>query len=121
MMRIGGRPYEYESEFARRYFADGEKTGIRLGNRDAVRNSVFVVLDARAISVPDDVRDRITACAEIEQLSLWLPRAAVVENADDLFVDQRRAGNGMRARSSAMTRSPVKYFSASARWASKVR
>ncbi|WP_431964839.1 hypothetical protein [Nocardia sp. bgisy134] len=87
MMRIGGRPYVYESEFARRYFADGEKAGIRQGKRDAIRDSVFVVLNVRAIPVPDDVRDRISACAETEQLSAWLRRAAVVEDADDLFRD----------------------------------
>ncbi|MEV0030508.1 hypothetical protein [Nocardia sp. NPDC050793] len=87
MMRVGMRPYEFESEFARRYFTHGEKAGIRQGKRDAVRNAVFVVLDARTIPIPHDVRDRITACAETEQLSLWLRRAAVVEDADDLFRD----------------------------------
>jgi hypothetical protein len=66
-------PREYQSDFARRYYSEGEA------------NSILMVLDARGIEVTDDVRSTITSCADINQLNTWVRRAATIDRIEDLF------------------------------------
>ncbi|MFJ5308668.1 hypothetical protein [Streptomyces sp. NPDC088350] len=49
---------------------------------------IFVVLDARGIDVPDDLRDRITACDDPDILRRWLTRAVVAPSAEEIFTDE---------------------------------
>ena len=44
-----------------------------------------MVLDARGINVPDELRERITACTDLEQLGKWIRRAATAHTAQDLL------------------------------------
>lgn len=43
------------------------------------------VLDARQVAVPDDIRDRITACTHLDQLVTWIRRAVTANTVHDLF------------------------------------
>jgi hypothetical protein len=61
--------YEYQSDFAKKYLAQGRA-------EEAARN-VLAVLRVRGIAVPDDVRERILAQKEPERLERWLEKAAV--------------------------------------------
>jgi hypothetical protein len=67
------RTYEYQSDFARRYYGQG------------LAESVLAVLDARGVTVPDAVRTLITESRDPRQLDRWLRRAATAESVDDLF------------------------------------
>jgi hypothetical protein len=70
-------PYEYTSEFALRYFNDGE-----------IKNAakyVLKVLDARGVDLTPETRDRISQCRDVDQLDLWLTRAAVATTPEELF------------------------------------
>lgn len=71
LMRTG--TYEYKSDFARRYFGQGEA------------KAVLGFLAARGIDIPDDARARITECTDIEQLDTWVRRAATATSIQDLF------------------------------------
>jgi hypothetical protein len=68
--------HEYQSDFARRYFGQGKAEG--------KAEAVLAVLDARRIAVPDDVRDRITACVDLALLDRWLARAVTALAAADV-------------------------------------
>ena len=68
--------YQYQSDFARRYFGRGKAEGKAEG--------VLAVLAARHIEVPDDVRARITACSDLALLDLWLARAATAVSLADV-------------------------------------
>jgi hypothetical protein len=68
--------YEYQSEFARRYFGQGEAKG--------EAKAVLAILDARGIAVPDDVRARIAGCTDLDQLDTWIRRAATADKVQDL-------------------------------------
>jgi hypothetical protein len=57
--------YEYQSDFAKKYVAEGEA------------RALLTVLRARGIVVPDTARERILAQRDPEQLRRWLERAAV--------------------------------------------
>ncbi|MGI5203549.1 hypothetical protein ACQEU6_18495 [Spirillospora sp. CA-108201] len=69
--------YEFKSDLFLRSQARGEVMG--------EAKSVLKVLDARGLSVSDEMRERILACTDQEQLDQWLVRAATAERADHLF------------------------------------
>jgi hypothetical protein len=75
------RTYEYQSDFVRRYIFQGRAEGRAEGEATAV----LAVLDARGISVPDDAKERISACKDLDQLDVWIRRAATATSVDDLF------------------------------------
>lgn len=75
MMESGTR--EYKSDFARRYYSQGEAKGeVKL---------ILAVLSARGISVSEQVHTRISECTDLEQLETWGRRAATADSIDDLF------------------------------------
>jgi hypothetical protein len=71
------RTYEYQSDFARRYVAQGMAEG--------EATAVLEVLDERKIVVPDDARERISTCTDLDQLKIWIRRAVTAESIGDLF------------------------------------
>jgi hypothetical protein len=71
------RTYGYQSDFARRYYADGKADGKAM--------AVMAVLDARGVEVPDPVREDITDCTDLDQLDTWIRRAATANKIQDLF------------------------------------
>lgn len=91
LMRSGN--YEYQSEFARKYFAQGREEGRQEGRQEGREEgryegeveSLIEVLDARGLEVDDEARRRITACTEPAQLKQWLRRAVAVKSVHELF------------------------------------
>ena len=88
--------YEYQSDFAKKYVAQGRAEGRTEGltegrtegrtegltegrTQEAARN-LLTVLRARGISVPDAVRERILAQQDPERLERWLEKAAVASS-----------------------------------------
>ncbi|HEX4960206.1 MAG TPA: hypothetical protein VF173_05160 [Thermoanaerobaculia bacterium] len=65
--------YEYQSDFAKKYVAQGRAEGRA---EEAARN-LLTVLRVRGIAVPDAVRERILAQKDPELLERWLEKAAV--------------------------------------------
>jgi hypothetical protein len=76
--------YQYQSDFARRYVAQGQAEGKALGQAEGRAHSVLAVLAARGMDVPDDVRARIVACTDLELLDAWLKRAVTAASAADV-------------------------------------
>ncbi len=68
--------YEYQSDFARRHVAQGRAEG--------GAHAVLVVLSARGIAVPDDVRARISGCADLDLLDRWLASAVTARDISDV-------------------------------------
>jgi hypothetical protein len=69
--------YEYQSDFAKKYVAQGHVEGRVEGRvEEAVRN-LLTVLRARGFAVPDAVRERILAQKDPERLERWLEKAVV--------------------------------------------
>src|SRR5262249_20962676 len=83
------RTYEYQSDFVRRYVfqgrAEGRVEGRAEGEAKGRAKAVLMVLDARGVDVPDDARARITECSDLDQLDIWVRRAATVDSINDLF------------------------------------
>ncbi|NKZ02887.1 hypothetical protein [Actinomadura latina] len=73
--------YEWESDFAKNHIARGEAKGEARGEA----KSVLLVLKARGIAVPNEVRERVESCTDTDQLERWVQRAAVIDKAEDLL------------------------------------
>ncbi|MES1240321.1 MAG: hypothetical protein ABUT39_01755 [Acidobacteriota bacterium] len=76
--------YEYQSDFARKYVAQGRAEGHAEGRtegraEEAARN-LLTVLRARGIAVPEALRERILAQQDPERLERWLEKAAVASS-----------------------------------------
>jgi hypothetical protein len=77
--------YEYQSDFARRYMAEGKAQGLAAGLAVGKVSALLAILDARAVDVPRDVRERIEACTDLDQLDTWVRRAATAARVEELF------------------------------------
>jgi hypothetical protein len=81
--------YEFQSDFAKKYFGQGLEKGRKEGREEGVAlgeaRALFTVLDARGIKVSKAVRQRVTSCADVAQLQQWLRRAPAVKKATELF------------------------------------
>jgi len=100
--------YEYQSEFARKYVAQGREEGREEGRKEGreegreeglyegERTALLKVLDARGLVVKQAARQRILACTDPAQLEFWLRRAVSVRSTEELFepepVAKTRAG-----------------------------
>ncbi|GAA0563574.1 hypothetical protein [Actinomadura livida] len=73
--------YEWQSEFAKTHRGEGRAEGRAEGEAKAV----LLVLGARGITVPNEIRERVTNCTDIDQLERWVQRAAVIDKAEDLL------------------------------------
>ncbi|WP_438033901.1 hypothetical protein [Sorangium sp. So ce204] len=82
MMKSG---YEFQSEFARGYVAKGRQEGRKEGILEAKAHDVLAFLEARGLEVPAEVRERVLASADLDELDRWLRRAAVISDARELL------------------------------------
>ncbi len=69
--------YEYQSDFAKKYVAQGRAEG----RTEEAARAVLTVLRARGLAVPDAVRERILSQKDSEHLERWLEKAAVTASA----------------------------------------
>ncbi|WP_437905368.1 hypothetical protein WME95_44870 [Sorangium sp. So ce327] len=82
MMKSG---YQFQSEFARSYVAKGREEGMREGTLKTKAQAVLAVLEARGLEVPVEVRERVLASTDLDELDRWIRRAAVVSDARELL------------------------------------
>jgi hypothetical protein len=68
-----------------RAYLEGEAKGETKGEAKGEAKAVLAVLEERKIPVSDDVRERITACTDLDRIDGWVRRALTVEHAEDLF------------------------------------
>jgi hypothetical protein len=70
-------PFQFKSDYARRLRAVGEARGMT--------NGLLAILDGRGFEVSDEVRNRVMACSDLDQLKTWVGRAAMVPTIDEVF------------------------------------
>jgi hypothetical protein len=69
--------YEYQSDFARKYVAEGLAEGVAKGRVEEAARNLLTVFRARGFTVPDAVRERILGQKDPERLERWLEKAVV--------------------------------------------
>jgi hypothetical protein len=73
--------YEYQSDFAKKYVAQGRAEG----EAAARARDVLTVLEARGIAVPERAHERILAQKDPERLERWLQRAATAPSLAEVL------------------------------------
>ena len=80
--------YEYQSDFARRYVAqgraEGRAEGEAKGEASGLARAVLAVLSARGLEIPEQTRLRIAGCSDLAKLDVWLARAVTAATAADV-------------------------------------
>src|SRR5262249_40927282 len=72
--------YEYQSDFAKKYVAQGRTEGRAEGRAEEAARNLLTVLRVRGIAVPDAFRERILAQKDPERLERWLEKAALASS-----------------------------------------
>ena len=62
-------------------FGDGKAEGRAEGEARAI----LAVLEARGLSVSDEIVARVRSCTDLDVLETWVRRAATVDSVDRLF------------------------------------
>jgi hypothetical protein len=77
--------YEYQSDFAKKYVAEGRAEGRVEGRIEGLAEGLLSVLRARGIAVPDAAREFILAQTDPERLERWLEKAAVAASVSEVI------------------------------------
>jgi hypothetical protein len=84
--------WEYQSDFAKKYFARGRLEGREEGREEGVPEgqgrALLLVLRARGLEVPVEVADRIGRERDEARLDQWTMRASVATTLDEVFADE---------------------------------
>jgi len=86
---MGLQNYEYQSDFAKRFIAQGRAEGRDEGRAEGEakgrRATLLAIVEARGLTLTEDQRQRVEACSDPEQLDRWARAAAVATTSDALF------------------------------------
>ena len=77
--------YEYQSDFAKKYVAQGRTEGRTEGRIEEAASAVLTVLRVRGFAVPEADRERILSEKDPERLERWLEKAAVAASVSAVF------------------------------------
>ncbi|MBI4613178.1 MAG: hypothetical protein HY720_06165 [Planctomycetes bacterium] len=78
------KDYEPQSKFVK-YILEWEAKGKAEGRAEGKAEDIVTVLQARGLSVSEDVRARILACRDLPTLESWLARAVTVSSTAELL------------------------------------
>ena len=76
--------YEYQSEFARRYFSQGREEGRAQGELTAVRAVLSRLVQSRLGRLSEGIASRIEACTRVDQLTEWVVAVGNAAGAADV-------------------------------------
>jgi hypothetical protein len=77
--------YEYRSDFARTYFAQGEAKGREEGRAEGEAKALLALLMARGLAVDAVARKHILDCTDVDQLERWIVRAATASSVREVL------------------------------------
>ena len=83
LMRIPN--YEYQSDFARKYYFEGKAEGKAEGEVAGRATLLLKLLRLRGFVVPEELERRISACADSERLELWAGRLLSAQSLGEVF------------------------------------
>ncbi|MFD0363600.1 hypothetical protein ACFQZZ_19300 [Nocardia sp. GCM10030253] len=74
----------FRSETSQRIRAEGRA----IGRAEGRAKYILRILGQRGIALPDDIRDRITTCLDLDQLDRWFDRSFTATTITDLFIEE---------------------------------
>ncbi|NUN14473.1 MAG: hypothetical protein HUU55_12655 [Myxococcales bacterium] len=91
--------YEYQSDFARKYYgqgltegkAEGVAEGIAKGKAEGVAEgeakALLTILEVRGLTLTEEQQHKVTNTTDLAQLNRWLKLAVVAKTTDELFAE----------------------------------
>lgn len=79
------RDYEYQSEFARKYFHGGKAEGKAEGATETRQKLLLRLLRHKGFAVDAAVETRVTDCKDDDQLDTWADRMLTATSLDEVF------------------------------------
>lgn len=76
--------YEYQSEFARKYYEEGRKEGLEAGRREGRQEALARLLNLRFGKLPDWTLERLQAMDDTD-FARWTVRALTGMTLDAVF------------------------------------
>jgi hypothetical protein len=80
--------YEYQSEFAKKYYAQGREEGREEGRAAGQVRALVLVLRSRGFNLPEELMSRIESERDEARLDAWTRRALTAAEVDDVFADE---------------------------------
>jgi predicted transposase YdaD len=81
--------YEYQSDFAKKYVAqgraEGKAEGKAEGRAEGEAKALLHILAARRLTPSEAQQARILACTDLPTLERWIERAVTAETTDAVF------------------------------------
>ena len=77
--------YQYQSEFARKYYGQGLIEGQAKGKAEGKAEGILVVLENRGVAISEAQQQTIRSCQDLGQLDRWLRRALTISEIGELF------------------------------------
>jgi hypothetical protein len=73
------------SEWGKRLLADAKGEGEAKGRAESRVEDILDLLEVRGLALDPPLRDRITACTDLDVLTQWFRRAATATSAEEVF------------------------------------
>jgi hypothetical protein len=79
--------YEYQSDFARKYYGEGIAAGIAAGEIKAEARILLKQLRLKGFEVSPELQSRVETCTDLAQLDLWIERILGAHSLADVFTE----------------------------------
>ena len=83
------RNYEYQSDFARKYYtagrAEGKAEGEAEGEARGAVKGLLLALELKGFAIPERLREHIQACMDLQVLDTWYQRVRTASSLADIF------------------------------------
>ncbi|WP_240661231.1 MULTISPECIES: hypothetical protein [unclassified Streptomyces] len=66
-------------------YLEGKTEGKTEGKAEGKAEDILRVLQVRGLPVPDDIRERILGCSDLDTLTTWFDRSLTAARTEDLF------------------------------------
>jgi hypothetical protein len=77
--------YEFQSEFARKYFGAGKTEGAAEGLARGKAETLLVLLRHRGLAPDAALQARVLECRDLATLDRWIERSLAATRLDDVF------------------------------------
>jgi hypothetical protein len=77
--------YQFQSEFAQKYFFEGKHEGKEEGELKGEAKMLLRIIDRRGVAISSHDRERVMSCADASQIEAWADRALTATTRDEIF------------------------------------
>jgi hypothetical protein len=74
--------YQYQSEFAKKYVAQGRAEGMAKGKAEGKAEALLAIFASRGLAVTPEQHERILGCNDVSTLDAWITRAVAASSVD---------------------------------------